>query len=267
MLIDTHCHLDEKYTQEADELLSRAKSAGVGAFVCVGVGGLESARQALALAGRRADVAATVGIHPHDAHASDPALEQELAELAQSADVVAVGEIGLDFHYDHSPRAVQGEVFRRFIALARELGKPIVVHTRSAARATLDILREEQARDVGGVIHCFSEDLGFAREALELNFDLSFSGIVTFKNAKQIREVAAWAPDRNILLETDSPYLAPVPKRGRPCEPAYVVHTAACVAALRNTAPEALAELTTQNACRRFGTRLARAVASVQNTS
>ncbi|HEY6558233.1 MAG TPA: TatD family hydrolase [Polyangiaceae bacterium] len=267
MLIDTHCHLDESHTPEPDELLTRARSAGVGAFVCVGVGGLPSAQQALALAGRRADVVATVGVHPHDAAANDAATEAAIALLTRDDGVVAVGEIGLDFHYDHSPRAVQAEVFRRFIALARELRKPIVVHTRSAARETLDILQQESARDVGGVIHCFSEDLPFAKAALDLDFDLSFSGIVTFKNAEQIREVAAWAPGARVLLETDSPYLAPIPKRGRRCEPAFVVHTAAFVAELRKTSVGELAELTTQNACRRFGPRLAQAVASVQNTS
>jgi TatD DNase family protein len=267
MLIDTHCHLDESHTTEADELLGRARSAGVGAFVCVGVGGLVAAQQALALAERRSDVVATVGVHPHDAASNDAAAEAAIARLTRDDAVVAVGEIGLDFHYDHSPRAVQAEVFRRFIALARELGKPIVVHTRSAARETLDILHEEKARDVGGVIHCFSEDLAFAKVALDLNFDLSFSGIVTIKNAEQIREVAAWAPAERVLLETDSPYLAPIPKRGKRCEPSFVVHTAAFVAGLRKTPLEALAELTTQNACRRFGPRLAQAVASVQNTS
>jgi len=144
-------------------------------------------------------------------------------------------------------------VFRRFVALAREAHKPIVVHTREAAADTLAILEAEGARDVGGVIHCFSEDKAFAERALDLGFDLSFSGIVTFKTARSVHEVAAWAPLDRILVETDSPYLAPVPKRGKPCEPAYIVHTASRVAELRGIPLDALAASTTANAERRFG--------------
>jgi len=194
-------------------------------------------------------------VHPHDAAALDAPSEVELLTLAQSARVVAIGEIGLDYHYDHSPRETQQAVFRRFIQLARQLGKPIVIHTRSAARDTLDILAEERASEVGGIIHCFSEDRQFATRALDLGFDLSFSGIVTFKKSQAIQEVAAWAPLDRILVETDSPYLAPVPVRGKPCEPAFVVHTARFIAALRGMAFEALAQATSQNAARRLGAR------------
>ncbi len=155
--------------------------------------------------------------------------------------MVAVGEIGLDYHYDHSPRDVQRAVFARLIALARAVKKPIVVHTREAAEDTLAILASEGARDVGGTIHCFSEDRAFAERALDLDFDLSFSGIVTFKNSRTIQEVAAWAPFDRILVETDSPYLAPVPMRGKPCEPAYVAYTVARVAELRGMDLAALA--------------------------
>ncbi|HXK16210.1 MAG TPA: TatD family hydrolase [Polyangiaceae bacterium] len=254
MLIDTHCHLDPQYFPEgADETLSRARSAGVTGFVCIGVGSLETAEAALALAARRADVWATVGVHPHDASGSDEKLETELRRLAVTARVVAIGEIGLDFHYDHSPRAQQEQVFRRFIQLARELKKPIIIHTRKAPNETLAILAEENARDVGGVIHCFSEDKAFAARALDLDFDLSFSGIVTFKRALDIQEVAAWAPADRILVETDSPYLAPVPLRGKRCEPAYVLHTARFVAGLRGVPLDELAQQTSQNAQRRLG--------------
>jgi TatD DNase family protein len=254
MLIDTHCHLDGHYFPEgADETLTRARSAGVSGFVCVGVGSLEQTEAALALAARRADVWATVGVHPHDAASLDAALEAELLRCAASPRVVAIGEIGLDFHYDHSPRERQKEVFRRFIQLARERKLPIVVHTRSAAEDTLQILAEENARDVGGLIHCFSEDKAFATRALDLDFDLSFSGIVTFKRALDIQEVAAWAPAGRILVETDSPYLAPIPLRGKRCEPAYVLHTARFVAGLRGIPLEELAHLTSQNAQRRLG--------------
>jgi TatD DNase family protein len=254
MLIDTHCHLDGEYFPEGpDETLARARSAGVTGFVCVGVGSLLQTQAALALAARRPDVWATVGVHPHDAASCDGALEAELARLAAAPRVVAIGEIGLDFHYDHSPRAQQEQVFRRFIQLARELKKPIVVHTRTAAEETLRILAEENARDVGGLIHCFSENKPFATRALDLGFDLSFSGIVTFKRALDIQEVAAWAPADRILVETDSPYLAPIPLRGKRCEPAYVLHTARFVAGLRGIPLEELAQQTSQNAQRLLG--------------
>ena len=254
MLIDTHCHLDGEYFPEgADETLARARSAGVSGFVCIGVGSLQQTEAALALAARRPDVWATVGVHPHDAAACDAQLEAELTRLATAPRVVAIGEIGLDFHYDHSPREQQQQVFRRFIQLARQLKKPIVVHTRTAPEETLQILAEEQARDVGGLIHCFSENKAFAKRALDLDFDLSFSGIVTFKRALDIQEVAAWAPAERILVETDSPYLAPIPLRGKRCEPAYVLHTARFVAGLRGVPLEELAALTSQNAQRRLG--------------
>jgi TatD DNase family protein len=254
MLIDTHCHLDAEYFPEgADETLARARSAGVTGFVCIGVGSLEQARGAIALAERRADVWATVGVHPHEAAQLDAELEAQLARCAEAARVVAIGEIGLDFHYDHSPREQQAAVFRRFIALARQLRKPIIIHTRSAPGETLSILEEERASEVGGVIHCFSEDKAFAQRALDMNFDLSFSGIVTFKRSLDIQEVAAWAPSDRILVETDSPYLAPVPLRGKRCEPAYVLHTARFVADLRKTSLEELAQQTSQNAARRLG--------------
>ena len=254
MLIDTHCHLDPQYFPEgADEALTRARSAGVTGFVCIGVGSLEQTQSAVELAQRRPDVWATVGVHPHDAASFDAGLEAELLRLAASPRVVAIGEIGLDFHYDHSPREQQAVVLRRFIAVARELKKPIVIHTRNAPEETLRILADEQASQVGGIIHCFSENKAFAERALDLGFDLSFSGIVTFKRATDIQEVAAWAPADRILVETDSPYLAPVPLRGKRCEPAYVLHTARFVADLRGIAVEELAKLTSQNAARRLG--------------
>jgi TatD DNase family protein len=257
MLFDTHCHLDPGYFPDgADAVLERARAAGVHAFACIGVGSLEMARHAVGLAERRPDVVATVGIHPHDASSAEPELEAELARLAAGTRVVAIGEVGLDFHYDHSPRETQKDVFRRAIALARRLGKPLVIHTRSAPEETLEILTTEAARDVGGIIHCFSEDRPFAARALELGFYLSFSGILTFKNARAIHEVAAWAPEDRLLVETDSPYLAPVPLRGKPCEPAYVTHTAARLAELRGADPARVAAFTSENAARVFGLAL-----------
>jgi len=260
-LVDTHCHLDPAYFPAGpDAALARAEAAGVGGFVVIGVGrDLAPARAAVELAkAAPSKIAAVVGVHPHDAVTLDDAAFEALAALAADPVVVAVGEIGLDYHYDHSPRDVQRAVFIRLVALARAVKKPIVIHTREAAADMLAILDSEGARDVGGVIHCFSEDLPFARSALDLGFDLSFSGIVTFKSARAVQEVAAWAPEGRILVETDSPYLAPVPLRGKPCEPAYIVHTAARVAALRGVSPEALADVTTRNAERRFGRPFAR---------
>ena len=255
MLIDTHCHLDPNYFPEGeDAVLERAREAGVEAFVVIGVGeDLGPARFAAGLAARRPDVWASVGLHPHDARVLDGPMEDELERLAREPRVRAVGEIGLDYHYMHSPRDAQQEVFRRMIALARRVQKPIVVHTREAAEDTIRVLEEEGAREVGGIIHCFSEDRPFAERALALGFDLSFSGIVTFKNARAIHEVAAWAPPDRILVETDSPYLAPIPLRGKRCEPAYVVHTARRVAELRGESFDTLATRTTENARRRFG--------------
>jgi len=255
LLVDTHCHLDPQYFPAGpDEVLERAREAGVSGFVVIGVGAdLSPARAAVALARRLPERAgAAVGVHPHDALSLDDAAYDELARLADAPEVLAVGEIGLDYHYDHSPREVQRAVFARLVGLARDKQKPIVIHTRNAPADTLDILQSEGARDVGGVIHCFSEDRAFAARALDLGFDLSFSGIVTFKSSVAIQDVAQWAPLDRILVETDSPYLAPIPKRGKPNEPAYVVHTARRVAELRGIAFEALAEATTVNAQRAF---------------
>ena len=255
MLVDTHCHLDPQYFPAGpDDALSRAAAAGVGGFVFIGVGAdLAPARTAVALAKRLPDRAGSaVGVHPHDATTLDDAMYEELAQLTADPAVSAVGEIGLDYHYDHSPRDVQRAVFARLVGLARERAKPIVIHTRNAPADTLEILTAEGAKDVGGVIHCFSEDRAFAEKALDLGFFLSFSGIVTFKSSLDVQHVARWAPLDRILVETDSPYLAPVPMRGKPCEPAYVVHTARRVAELRGIPFEELAEATTKNAERLF---------------
>lgn len=259
MLIDTHCHLDPANCPEGpDAAIERARAAGVVALVVVGVGAdLGPARHAVALASRRSDVFAVVGVHPHDASALDRAMFAELGELAAHPRVVAVGEAGLDYHYLHSPRDVQLRVFRQMIGLARDVDKPVVVHTREAAADTLDVLMQESARDVGGILHCFTEDRAFAERALDLGFDLSFSGIVTFKSAHELQAVAAWAPADRVLVETDSPYLAPVPFRGKRCEPAYVAHTARFIAALRGEPFEVFAERTSHNAIRRLGLAVA----------
>jgi TatD DNase family protein len=255
MWFDSHCHLDSQYFpgEARAAALERARAAGVEGFVCIGVGGIPAMGEAVAAAEADPAVWATVGVHPHDAASLDAELEAVLRGYLAHPRVMALGEVGLDHHYDHSPRDVQREVFARMIALARETRKPLVIHTREAPAETLELLASEGAREVGGVIHCFSEDRGFAARALDLGFDLSFSGIVTFKSARAIQEVAAWAPLERILLETDSPYLAPVPVRGKPCEPSLLVHTAARVAELRGLPLTDLARHTVANTRRRFG--------------
>lgn len=254
MLIDSHCHLeDERYPGGRADVLERARSAGVTAFVAIGVGeDATAARAAAAIASEEPDVWAAVGLHPHDAKFGTDALVDELVEIARSPKVVAWGEVGLDYHYMHSEKETQIALFRRMIGVAKELGLPIVVHTRSAAEDTLAVLEEEGARDVGGIIHCFSEDVPFARRALDMNFDLSFSGIVTFKTATAIQDAAKFCPDDRILLETDSPYLAPVPLRGKKCEPAFIVHTAKFVAGLRGVDVDALTAQASANTGRRL---------------
>jgi TatD DNase family protein len=268
-LADAHCHLDAAHFQEGPEaVVERARAAGVIGLVVVGLAaegespesdGLDPARFAVELARRTpGGITACVGLHPHDASRWTPGLHEGLRALATLPEVAAVGEIGLDYHYERSPREAQRAAFASLIRLARDVGKPIVVHTRSAPDETLTILEREGARDVGGIIHCFSEDRPFAERALALGFDLSFSGIVTFKGARSVREVAAWAPLDRILVETDSPYLAPVPLRGKRCEPAHVVHTARCVADLRGIPAEDVAAATLANTERRFARAFAR---------
>ncbi|HJK98986.1 MAG TPA: TatD family hydrolase [Polyangiaceae bacterium LLY-WYZ-14_1] len=254
-LVDTHCHLDfDSFEGDFDAVLDRAWTAGVRRIVTIGSGdGLDSAERAMEVAAAHgAWVHPTVGVHPHDARLLDDAAYARIATLAEREEVVAIGETGLDFHYDHSPREAQRQAFRRQIALARQVRKPIVVHTRSAPEETLSILREEDARDVGGIIHCFSEDAPFAKAALDLGFVSSFSGIVTFKRATEIQEAARTQPADAILVETDAPFLAPVPYRGKRNEPAWVAKTADFVAELRGEAPEAFRERTSANALRVF---------------
>lgn len=256
MLFDTHCHLDDpRLSAQLDEVLGRAREAGVKRIATIGCAqGLDNVRAAVNLAQQHPDwISATVGVHPHDAKDLDEELRRALTELGAEASVVAIGETGLDYHYDHSPRETQQDAFRAQIAIARQLGKPLVVHTRSAAEDTLRILREEDARDVGGIIHCFSEDAEFAAAALDLSFVSSFSGIVTFKSATAIQDAARKQPADALLIETDAPYLAPSPKRGKLNEPAYVAHTAAFIAELRGVPAQELAAITYENALRLFG--------------
>jgi TatD DNase family protein len=255
MLIDSHCHLEPKDfvapggADERPAVLERARAAGVEAFVCVGSGaGLDEVRNAVAMAEAHPDVWAAVGIHPHDAARIPDGALDEIERLAGTHPrVVAVGETGLDYHYQHSPAAEQQETLRRFIAIARRTRRPLSLHIRDAHADALRILREEKADEVGGVVHCFTGDLRDAQAYVEIGFHISLSGVVTFKTADAIREAAAWAPLDRLLVETDCPYLAPVPLRGKRNEPAYITHTAAAVAALRGLSPEAFGEATTRN--------------------
>jgi len=249
MLVDAHCHLTGSYLPESAvaETLSRAASVGVTGFVAVGTD-LEDCRRVLGLAELLPQVQASLGVHPHEARFWNAGAEAELEGLMAHPSARFVGETGLDWHYDHSPRDQQESAFRAQIRLAKRLGKPLMIHTRSAPGETLAILADEGADQVGGIIHCFSEDLAFAEAALDLGFHLSFSGIVTFpKKAEAVRAVARWAPEDRILVETDAPFLAPVPHRGRTNEPAYVRFTAEAVAELRGVSLVQLAEASTRN--------------------
>lgn len=256
MLFDTHCHLDDpRLLEDLDAVLERAEEAGVRRITSIGCASdVSSVTSAIELARKHPDrISATVGVHPHDAKHLDEALCDAIRDAGRDPSVVAIGETGLDFHYDHSPHPAQEDAFRRQISIAKELKKPLVIHTRSAPKDTLRILREEQARDVGGIIHCFSEDAPFAAEALDLGFVSSFSGIVTFKKAVAVQEAVVKQPADALLVETDAPYLAPVPRRGKLNEPAYVAYTAARIAELRGEDPEALARTSYENAIRIFG--------------
>lgn len=254
-LIDSHCHLDfADFGAEREAVLARGRLEGIVWFVTIGSGrGAESAPDAVGLAHAHADVVATVGIHPHDAKLATPEALAAVEALAGDDRVVAVGEVGLDHHYDLSPRDAQAESFRRFVAVARRVKKPLVIHTRAAPAETLAVLREEGAREVGGVIHCFTEDADFARAAMDLGFDISFSGIVTFKRSDDLRAAARTVPLDRMLIETDSPYLAPMPHRGKRNEPAYLARTAAHLAATLGVPEQELRARTTENAVRRFG--------------
>jgi TatD DNase family protein len=256
MLIDTHVHLDDpRYDPDREAMFQRAQEAGVGIFVTIGCD-LSTSYSAVRLAVERPNVYATVGVHPHEVKRIESNWYAELSQLAQQPKVVAFGEIGLDYHYDHSPREVQRRRFREQIGVAHSLKLPLVIHTREAQDDTMTILREEHADTVGGVFHCFSEDPSFAKQALDLGFYLSFSGIITFRNAAQLREVIRTVPDDRLLIETDAPYLTPIPFRGKRNESAYVTYVAEQIAEIKyGNSPTGLArvaELTTNNARRLF---------------
>jgi TatD DNase family protein len=253
-LIDSHCHLDmEIFDSDRDAVLDRAARAQVCALVTIGAGGpMHCNRRALDIADGHTAVFATVGIHPHQASIVNDETLDEISRLAAHPKVVAIGETGLDYYYDTSPRPAQQEAFRRFVLLARAKRLPLVVHLREADDDALRILREEQAAEVGGVIHCFSSGAAAARKFLDLGFYLSFSGIVTFKAADEIRAAARLVPADRLLVETDAPFLAPGPYRGRRNEPALVLHTAKHLAAVRGEPLATVAARTRENTERLF---------------
>ncbi|MCY4439435.1 MAG: TatD family hydrolase [Deltaproteobacteria bacterium] len=254
-LIDTHCHIQtEEFDEDRHEVLARAREAGVDTLIVVGgAGDLSTNDAAVTLAEQHAGLYATVGMHPHDA--KDVAEEDmdRLRGLTGHPKVVAIGETGLDFHYDNSPREVQREMFDRFAGLAVERRLPIVVHNRESDREVAETIRNRGGGKLEGVIHCFTSDQAAARSFLDLGFYLSFSGIVTFKNADGLRDVARWAPLDRLLIETDAPFLAPVPKRGRRNEPAYVRFVAETLAQVRGVGVDEIADAAGRNARALFG--------------
>lgn len=248
MLIDSHCHLDfDVFQEDLDGVMARMRDADVVGCVTISTR-IERFDTILGLAETFENVWCSVGTHPHNAHEELHIKTDEIIRLSKHPKCVAIGEAGLDYHYDNSPREAQTEGFRRHIAAARETGLPLVIHSRSADDDMAQILREETEQ--GGfpfVLHCFSSGVELARTGLDLGGYLSFSGILTFNNAEEIREVAAFAPDDRILVETDAPYLAPVPHRGRSNEPSFVRHTAERLAEVRGLSFDAIAALTTRN--------------------
>ena len=250
-LVDSHCHINfDALQDDLAQVLARAQDNGVEYMLCVSVN-LDDYPQVLGLAQQHANIFASVGVHPDTEDIREPEAEQ-LAKLAEEPLVIAIGETGLDYFRKQGDLEWQRQRFVQHIRAARLAGKPLIIHTREAKSDTLAIMREEGAHEVGGVMHCFVEDWETAQQAMEMNFYISFSGIVTFKNAEILRDVARRMPDDRILIETDAPYLAPVPHRGKTNEPSYVKHVAECLAELRGQSLQQVAQYTTENFFRLF---------------
>ena len=252
-MIDSHCHIDmPDFDQDREAVVTRAREAGVAdLLIAGGVDAEDGHRRALRVA-EQFGVPVSAGIHPHEAKLATEAIYDELKGLAREGRIVAIGEVGLDFHYDYSPRDVQREVFRRQVRLARDVGLPLIIHTREADEEAASILEEEGAGETGGVIHCFTGGAELARRALALGFYVSFSGIVAFPRSETIQAVARTVPEDRLLVETDSPFLAPPPHRGKRNEPAFVVEVARKVASLRGTTTEAVGAAAKRNFERLF---------------
>lgn len=245
-LVDSHCHLDfPDLAADLDGILARMAEAGVERAMCISVT-LPDLPRVIALAERHPQLWATVGVHPDYEDTAEPSVD-DLVRLADHPRVLAIGETGLDYYRLTGDLEWQRERFRRHIRAARRINKPLVIHTRSSSADTLRIMEEEGAAEVGGVMHCFTESQAVAEAAIAMNFVISFSGIVTFKNARELQDVARTIPLQSMLVETDSPYLAPVPHRGKTNQPAWVRHVAEFIAQLRGVAPEVIAEATTAN--------------------
>ena len=252
-LIDTHCHLDlEPLAGATDAVLSRAADAGVQRCISIGTS-VEASRANVALARRYPMIRAAVGVHPNEADTVTEETFAAIEDLANDPVVVAIGEVGLDFYRDHAKPDNQQRVFQRFIELAQRRGLPLLIHCRNAYEELLARVRQHATMPVRGVIHCASGPAEFIQGALALGFHISFAGNVTFPNAKALRELVPLVPDARLLIETDAPFLAPQAVRGKPNEPAYVAHTAAFLAELRDTSAESLGTLTSRNAARVFG--------------
>ena len=262
MLVDSHCHLDfDSFDADREAAIGRAREAGVGTLLTICTR-LTRFDEILAIASSGDDIWCSVGIHPHHAEEEPETGAAELVSLGRHPKVVGIGETGLDYHYDNSPRDVQEKSFRVHIAAARESGLPLIVHNRDSDEDMARILEEEMAAgEFAAVLHCFSSGRKLARAAIDLGFYVSFSGILTFRNAAELRDIAAELPLDRLLVETDSPYLAPVPNRGRRNEPSFVVHTAAELARVRNAGVDEIAEATTDNFYRLFGKVSRRAAA------
>ena len=254
LLADSHCHLDRidlaPWGGEFDRFMADTRAGGLGLMVCVGID-LDSYPAMRSLVDPYPEVMVSVGVHPNEEPACTPGVER-LVELGQDPRVVAIGETGLDYFRTEPGAPWQHERFRIHIEAARQLGKPLIIHTREAREDTLRVLEENHARDAGGVMHCFVEDWATARRALDIGFYISFSGVLTYRSAEELREVAKKVPEDRLLIETDSPYLAPVPHRGKPNVPQYVRHVADTLAGLRGWSLEETAERTYENARRLF---------------
>lgn len=257
-IIDSHCHLDsldyKTRHKNVDEVIENAKACGVHHFisVCTTVGRFEAMKN---LTAHRSDVSLSCGVHPLNVE-DEPFDYDKLFELAQDPKVVAIGETGLDYHYTPETKALQQSLFVQQIEIANKLNKPLIIHSRSARQDTMDMLEQNGAEKCGGVLHCFTEDWTMAKRALDLGFYISISGIITFRNAEELRDVVRKVPLDRLLVETDSPYLAPIPYRGKPNQPAYVRETCEYVATLKGVTTEEFARITTENVQHLFKIKL-----------
>jgi TatD DNase family protein len=257
MFVDSHAHIDgTEFDADREEVIQRARDAGVAAILNIGTGDPHSGalERAVELGEKHSDIYTAVGTHPHDAGLFDDQAEQRITKLVtESSRVIAWGEIGLDFHYDNSPHDVQLKVFGRQLQLAREFSLPVIIHTREAEAETIEILKYRWADcELPGIMHCFSGSRWLAEQAIELGFSVSFSGIVTFKKADELRTIAKQVPLDRLLIETDCPFLAPVPFRGKRNEPAYVVEVARCLAAVHGKTADEMGRITRDNFARMF---------------